>query len=504
MNEILDWALKYAKAGMSVIPVGRDKKPFIKWQEFQTRIASEDEIKKWFTLFPDMNIGLVTGKISNLAVIDVEQGGDISIFPETTTIKTGGGGYHLYYKYQPGIENKTRILPLTDIRGEGGYVVASPSIHKSGNKYEIIKRLRLAQFPVEIFGLKKQDTKWGEIINGVGLGSRNESGAKYAGKLLRSFPDTEWETIAWPAFRQWNAFNEPPLPENELRNIFDSIKKRQSTNPEVNQVIEEENEVVHISLAAKNNGEFSQPIAMGFSDLDNKMDGGVREGDLIVITGISGEGKTTFAQNITLKLAKDMKSSLWFSYEVIVDNLYAKFKEMSQGIEINNLPIFVPQKITSGNIGWIKEKIIKSQDYSNTQFVFIDHLDFISPNQKMSSDQKRIVIKEICTELKSLAIELKVIIFLMAHVKKVQGREVEMQDLAESSGIYQLADYVFSVQRIKEKKNIGSVITELDTDLSIVKILKNRKNGKKGIMRFNMENNLIKPLTQNYENYGEM
>jgi hypothetical protein len=162
-----DEAKKYISFGASIIPVGRNKVPLIPWKEFQTRKATEQEVEEWWTKWPEANIGLVTGKISNLAVIDIEKGGDISPFPETDTVTTGGGGWHLYYVYVEGVENKTRIFPLTDIRGEGGYVVAPPSVHSSGKKYEVSKMVGRKPFPTHLFGIKKQEKEWEKLFDGV-------------------------------------------------------------------------------------------------------------------------------------------------------------------------------------------------------------------------------------------------------------------------------------------------------------------------------------------------
>ena len=120
-------ALRYLKNGKSIFPVGKDKKPLIAWDEYQTRLATVDEVEKWWDLYPEANIGIVTGKISGITVIDFDlDSEDYKTFPETLTVRTGSGGYHLYYQYYP-IRNKTGILPHVDIRGDGGYVVAYPS-----------------------------------------------------------------------------------------------------------------------------------------------------------------------------------------------------------------------------------------------------------------------------------------------------------------------------------------------------------------------------------------
>jgi len=96
MNEsLLQSAFKLVDKKISVIPVGKNKIPLISWKEFQGRYATHEEIKKWFEKYPDAQLGIVTGAISNLLVVDLEFGADTSFLPQNTTIvKTGGLGFH--------------------------------------------------------------------------------------------------------------------------------------------------------------------------------------------------------------------------------------------------------------------------------------------------------------------------------------------------------------------------------------------------------------------------
>ena len=102
MNK-LPLALGFLQKGYSVIPVSNDKIPLLEWKEFQSRMATVEELVSWFQFFPDAQIGIVTGKISNLTVVDIEAAGDLSLIKdETYTVRTGGKGVHLYYEYEPG------------------------------------------------------------------------------------------------------------------------------------------------------------------------------------------------------------------------------------------------------------------------------------------------------------------------------------------------------------------------------------------------------------------
>jgi hypothetical protein len=131
--------------GYSVIPlIPREKRPIIKWEEYQKRKPTEDELNKWFGK-TNNNIGIVTGEISNLSIIDMDgkkavdymtTGHDL---PMTPMVKTGKDyGYHLYCSFNSALRNfqARNDLPDIDMRSEGGYVVAPPSIHPNGKQYE--------------------------------------------------------------------------------------------------------------------------------------------------------------------------------------------------------------------------------------------------------------------------------------------------------------------------------------------------------------------------------
>ena len=73
MTELLTAALSYRKHGLSVLPIqSREKRPLIQWEEFQNRISTDEEAKSWWATWPDANVGIVTGAISGLVVIDLD------------------------------------------------------------------------------------------------------------------------------------------------------------------------------------------------------------------------------------------------------------------------------------------------------------------------------------------------------------------------------------------------------------------------------------------------
>jgi hypothetical protein len=131
--------LDYCRRNLSVIPVGDDKRPLIQWKEFQDRRATEAELLEWWTTWPGANIGIVTGKISGITVIDFDSEEAVAKIEERLPdsflcpiARTPRGGRHYYFPYEPELKTCTGILPGVDIRNDGGYVVAPPSMTPRG------------------------------------------------------------------------------------------------------------------------------------------------------------------------------------------------------------------------------------------------------------------------------------------------------------------------------------------------------------------------------------
>lgn len=146
---MLDHALDYARRGWHVFPLEvRGKRPLTK-RGLLDATTDETQIRAWWQRWPDANIGVRTGSISGLVVLDVDpdHGGDASILrlieehgaiPETVASITGGGGRHYLFAHPGGIEIRNTAGKLgrgLDTRGDGGYIVAAPSVHPSGTPY---------------------------------------------------------------------------------------------------------------------------------------------------------------------------------------------------------------------------------------------------------------------------------------------------------------------------------------------------------------------------------
>lgn len=147
-------AVEYIKMGIAVFPLKERGKAPITRNGCKDATTDAAQVKAWWQQFPNANIGIATGKKSGgIFVIDLDIDEDKGIdgyhtlqdwerdngsFPDTWRVKTGRGGCHLYFKAPLNCEirNRAGIIDGVDIRGEGGYVVAPPSIHSNGFRYE--------------------------------------------------------------------------------------------------------------------------------------------------------------------------------------------------------------------------------------------------------------------------------------------------------------------------------------------------------------------------------
>lgn len=152
-NQILMAAIDYQKRGYSVIPIGPQKKPLIKWEPYQKKKATSEEIQKWWANHPRAMVAIVTGAVSNICAIDVDEEigkEELSKYiPDSLLIpasQTPRGGTHLYFAPpSPCPHNNARIIPGCDFRGEGGYIIAPPSSNGEGKSYAWIPSLSLEE-----------------------------------------------------------------------------------------------------------------------------------------------------------------------------------------------------------------------------------------------------------------------------------------------------------------------------------------------------------------------
>lgn len=138
------YALDYHELGLAIIPcVG--KAPKVSWKKYQTKRPSFATIYRWMRLFPAANIGLITGKISDITVIDCDDPNlsleelEAEFGDSKFVVSTPSGGKHLYYSFN-GEASKTGYKQKIDVRGEGGLIITPYSFNSDVKAHYIIAK----------------------------------------------------------------------------------------------------------------------------------------------------------------------------------------------------------------------------------------------------------------------------------------------------------------------------------------------------------------------------
>ena len=245
-----DAALDYLRRGWSVVALRpRGKFPLVRWEPFQYRAPEVAEVERWYRRWPDANVGIVTGQVSGLVVLDVDprHGGEDSMaewaeagrrFPDTVEATTGGGGRHLYFQAPKVLlRNRVGLAPGIDLRANGGLIVAPPSLHPSGRRYAWRAGRGPADRPIAslpdwLFRLATEDGArgghtighWRRLVaEGVREGVRNTTIASLAGHLLWHGVDPR---VTMELLLCWNQVRcRPPLDDEEVAGVVASIRR---------------------------------------------------------------------------------------------------------------------------------------------------------------------------------------------------------------------------------------------------------------------------------------
>jgi len=528
-------ALQYLKKGLSVIPLispsmvsgnftqkeinGRCKRALVKWEKFQEQVPTEDEVNTWWDKWPDANIGIVTGKVSNLIVFDIdkedateyakEEGG----FPSMTVKAISGKGYHIYVQCPDFkvVNNANTDLGL-DIRGDGGYIVAPPSMHGTGKQYAWETGFSIHDIdpaPPEVwmeFYLKEHATKTGQEAkkalkpskkshktvnpsvddqyfdiakNGSQQGNRNHIATKYIGHLLGKGND---EAVAWEMIKLWNAGkNNPPLDENELLKTFNSIRDLNQKNAPH----EKKREKIEISdlldtaekVTAEHDQEYIRiPIAHGdqLKNMQSKMNGGLSGGRTYVIGGMPTASKTTLMNNLGDNICLNGHPVLFFSYDDGRTELRYRTYSRFSGFDIEEFnqhnvsktdieAIYHNDKISAISIlKYVVEQNIKISDWSKiidqiidrhkkAPVIMVDYLRKVKTEGNRLDERLR--VDEILSNLTDMAKKYNLPILVISELSRESyktGQRLGMTAFKESGNIEYEASWLGILAAVKD------------------------------------------------------
>lgn len=512
----IDIALAYASKGWQSFPcVPKDKKPLVRWAEMAT--FETNMLTGWWEHNPSANIGIACGARSGIVVLDVDadHNGYESLdvlrrvygeLPETPTVKTGSGGRHIYFKH-PGIEIRNsagKIGQGLDIRGDGGYVVAPPSIHPNGNVYEwIIKpsQVHLAEMPKWLIELlttqNEQEQKIQKTLSEqkeFSEGGRNDALTQLAGSMRRKGHDADGIFAALKIFNEKNC--NPPLSNEEVMSISKSVERYEPKDAPKAITIETKtkplmdmfgviDEIEADIIERQKNPKNVWGIHYAFPYL-SIVTGGKQKGELIILAGEPGVGKSWWAHQDALFTAigdgQPSAPVLLWSGEMrrkqvirrmlemlgipkrhmlvgnMSDNDWQTFREakaliVNSPLYISDLPLDLRE---------IKPMLQREIGEHGIEQVVFDYDWLINApgNGEIEKSQN------ISREMKNLAHELNISIILISSVNKTgmdsTSENVIKTNVSGSGKKLHDADVIYILTKFNEKKNSDLSISPSD------------------------------------------
>lgn len=273
---MLDAALSYARLGLAVFPLVEGAKNPATAKGFKNASTDEEAIRSWWGKNPNYNIGIACGNGTLVIDLDVDESkgedgtatlrkweGEHGKLPETATAVTGRGGMHMLYHVDGEARCSANPKLGVDVRGDGGYIVAPPSIHPNGTRYEWERDPRKHEIAeadgnamafVEFVQGKKDDdgNKALSIPGEIESGGRNNTLFKMACSL-QSKGLSNSAILAAVMAENAEKCN-PPLSKSEVRRLVESALTKEKGNAE-------DPTKIKVALSKNENGKPHQSIS---------------------------------------------------------------------------------------------------------------------------------------------------------------------------------------------------------------------------------------------------
>jgi len=202
-----------------------------------------------------------------------------------------------------------------------------------------------------------------------------------------------------------------------------------------------------LSESARKNKPDGLVYPFGIKEFDKAMGGGAREGDLIVVSAGAGQGKTTFARQLTINLSKKSVPTFWLSYEMSSHYLYEKFKAMGAA----DVLAYTPSYDLAPDTGYISYVTDKAIEKYATKCVVIDHLEYLTGKEAAGRTSYWIDLGFIVRDLKKMAIDKKIFVVLIAQTKKyARDEQINMYHIKGAQTVASESDYIFMLERVRE------------------------------------------------------
>lgn len=493
MLKLQDIAKRYMAQGFNVIPIlPEQKKPAQKWMEFNDRKAEPLELQTWFA-GKQSNIGIVTGEISKVVVVDIDKpelfNEFVKEYPTHRIQRTASGGYHLLYRYSgKDIGNSvSRLSNGIDVRGNHGYIVTYPSVIRLANgglgEYHWQEEGELLPLPVPLHDLiikelgaykvelaAGTDGKdlWTDVLNnGFTPGKHNEQVKDLARFFYRMHMP---EDVIITTLELLNLQDETPLPQNELHSTIKSGINYEKTRLQLKQdETKTEHETDQMTVRWEAHKKFKREWLIEDWLLKNS---------IMVLTAPPEQYKTWVALEAAVQIALGNKSSGFLggswqgpkepmavlivqqedNEDLVMERLKAIAYEKiidKEGWEetAKNMPIFFPKDDLLSfddkeSMQALEDRIVKH----NIKFVIIDPLYSLASSDDFFAGMAKQMLK-----IKKLRNKHGVTFLFVHHNKKGTTGLASIDDL-EREGMYgsQLLNGAFEgmwlINTLKENK----------------------------------------------------
>lgn len=517
-NQLLLAALGFARRGWPVFPCAhKGKRPIIAGG-FKNGFTDTDKINSTWDIGQPPNIGLVTGERSGLVVVDIdprhngpqslsdllaELGIEWDIFETTFRVITGSLGTHYYFKHPGGfVPCRVNIRPGVDIRADGGYVIAAPSIHENGRDYRVasetdpLNALPGALLDFILKAAEKPTLSDGTTEGLVVEGGRNDYLMRIAGALRR--PGLHEDALSAALLMQNERVCNPPLADAEVRRIAKNIGAYQPSHPvHVQQLMGQEKPLVSGVPGALLDGDQEKPYlkatelmdqvvsyltderqtsgrATGMETFDKLMGGGKRLGELTAWHGLAKTGKNTLWHKfmhmwlnqgvpigyacreispikdvIPNLLSLEIQKSAW--KEKITPELQTQYEQA-----VVKWPLFFSRGYGYMPMDYI-ERWVKALHEQGVEYFFFDHLHFMISDPEDHREAAKLI-----NRLKVMAQTLNIHIDIIVQPNRLkEGEKLSMHSLKGGAVINQTVDNLIILERSEDEDSVLEIKMEL-------------------------------------------
>ena len=490
MNDLEYHAHQYADRGLAIIPLKKDKTPLT---SHGLKDASKDNatISAWWKQWPEANIGIVTGQVSGgICVIDQdEKNGEHGIetfekwiddnmqfFDDTWTSRTASGGLHSFIRSNIPVASRIGWLPGVDVRGEGGYIVAPPSVLSDGSRYEWILS------PADVDPISNDDDPNVEYIiseinkksetaaplvvpETINKGGRNDMLYKFACSLQRKGVSDSAILAAVKA--ENSAKCDPPLSDFEIQKLVKSALTKEKGNP---QTAEANPQVV-----ANSKMDFApQPLysardLMSSEDRPLKVYVGDEKTPLlsegtVVLAAPPKLGKSWLCLNLAFALTTGMDflgfktRQCHVQYYDLEQSRRLKRKRIAMMIEQLGIPVpeglYVADRLQGIGRGLEQQIEFDMQNDPEIGVVIIDVFTYIETGRKNTETEYQWTYKNFSV-INELARKYSIAIILVLHTRKSKDPDHPFDDILGSTANQGASSHMIVLA--KSKFNSASV-----------------------------------------------